>query len=211
MLQAMGNPEHRLLAALLYGTGLRITEALQLRVKDLDFDHRAIVVREGKGAKDRVVMLPESLLADLRGQLKRSRVLWEEDRADGGVACSCRMRWSASFRELVLRGLGSGSSRKPRTLRIRDPAWSGVTTSTTKRSRERSNKPSNESASRKRRRRTPCGIRSQRICCRADTTFGPSRTARPRRRQDNDDLHARLEARRLRRAQPFGSASSGLP
>jgi integron integrase len=83
VLQAMGNPEHRLLAALLYGTGLRITEALQLRVKDLDFDHRAIVVREGKGAKDRVVMLPESLLTDLRGQLKRSRVLWEEDRADG--------------------------------------------------------------------------------------------------------------------------------
>jgi integron integrase len=83
VLQAMGNPEHRLFASLLYGTGLRITEALQLRVKDLDFNHRAIVVREGKGAKDRVVMLPESLLADLRGQLKQSRVLWEEDRAVG--------------------------------------------------------------------------------------------------------------------------------
>jgi integrase len=47
---------HRLLARLLYGTGMRITEALQLRVKDLDFGQRAVFVREGKGGKDRVVM-----------------------------------------------------------------------------------------------------------------------------------------------------------
>jgi len=57
---ALLDGEHRLLAQLLYGTGLRISEALELRVKDLDFDHRALVVREGKGSKDRVVMLPDS-------------------------------------------------------------------------------------------------------------------------------------------------------
>ena len=51
-------PQHRLLAQLLYGTGMRITEAISLRVKDVDFEHQALVVREGKGAKDRVVMLP---------------------------------------------------------------------------------------------------------------------------------------------------------
>src|SRR5690606_7608939 len=45
--------EHALLARLLYGTGMRLSEALQLRVKDLDFDHRSIVVRSGKGGKDR--------------------------------------------------------------------------------------------------------------------------------------------------------------
>jgi site-specific recombinase XerD len=50
--------EHALLARLLYGTGLRITEALQLRVKDVDFAHQALFVRAGKGDKDRVVMLP---------------------------------------------------------------------------------------------------------------------------------------------------------
>ena len=58
--------EHRLLAQLLYGTGLRITEGLQLRIKDVDFEHRAVVVREGKGGKDRVVMVPESLVPALR-------------------------------------------------------------------------------------------------------------------------------------------------
>lgn len=70
-----------LLARLLYGTGMRLMEGLSLRVKDLDFDRRAIVVREGKGAKDRVVMLPRSLEQPLREQLARSRVLWESDRA----------------------------------------------------------------------------------------------------------------------------------
>ena len=53
---------HRVLARLLYGTGMRITEGLQLRVKDVDFAHRALMVCEGKGGKDRVVMLPDALV-----------------------------------------------------------------------------------------------------------------------------------------------------
>ena len=53
--------EQRLLAQLLYGTGMRITEGLALRIKDLDFERRAVIVRQGKGAKDRVVMLPDAL------------------------------------------------------------------------------------------------------------------------------------------------------
>jgi integron integrase len=74
---------HGLLARLLYGTGLRLIEALRLRVKDLDFDRRALVVREGKGAKDRVVMLPSSLEPALRDQLARAHRLWSADRAEG--------------------------------------------------------------------------------------------------------------------------------
>jgi integron integrase len=74
---------HQLLARLLYGTGLRITEALQLRVKDVDFAHRAIVVREGKGGKDRVVMLPDSLRGALREQLAHARQVWSGDVASG--------------------------------------------------------------------------------------------------------------------------------
>jgi integrase len=51
--------EHRLFAQLLYGTGMRINEGLQLRVKDIDFGRGTIIVREGKGGKDRAVMLPQ--------------------------------------------------------------------------------------------------------------------------------------------------------
>ena len=75
--------EHRVLAQLLYGTGMRIMEGIRLRMKDIDFERRALVVREGKGAKDRVVMLPASLVPALREQLARARLLWADDRAAG--------------------------------------------------------------------------------------------------------------------------------
>jgi integron integrase len=69
------------LARLLYGTGMRLAEGLNLRIKDLDFDRHVVVVRSGKGDKDRVVMLPRSLVQALREQLARSRALWGADRA----------------------------------------------------------------------------------------------------------------------------------
>jgi integron integrase len=75
--------EHRLFAQLLYGTGMRLSEALQLRVKDLDFEHQAVVVRAGKGGKDRLLMLPQSLVVPLREQLARARRLWLADQAEG--------------------------------------------------------------------------------------------------------------------------------
>ncbi|WP_411969986.1 integron integrase [Paucibacter sp. DJ2R-2] len=74
---------HRLLAQLLYGTGMRITEARQLRVKDLDFDHGVVIVREGKGGKDRVVMLPQSLAQGLRWQLNAARSIWMQNQEAG--------------------------------------------------------------------------------------------------------------------------------
>jgi integron integrase len=75
--------ELALFGRLLYGTGIRLSEGLHLRVKDLDFAHRAVIVREGKGAKDRVVMLPESLMAPLQEQMERARAVWSEDQAQG--------------------------------------------------------------------------------------------------------------------------------
>ncbi|MHA7599734.1 integron integrase [Alicycliphilus sp. T452] len=72
-----------LIAQLLYGTGMRLMEALRLRVKDVEFARREIVVREGKGNKDRVTVLPENLTAPLRAQLERARVLHERDLAAG--------------------------------------------------------------------------------------------------------------------------------
>lgn len=79
LLDAM-NPIFGLFAKLLYGTGMRIMEAARLRIKDLDFEHGAILIRDGKGGKDRVVMLPQCLCADLQTQLMRSKVLWQNDR-----------------------------------------------------------------------------------------------------------------------------------
>jgi len=76
-------PPQRLLAQLLYGTGMRIMEGTRLRVKDVDFERQALVVREGKGSKDRVVMLPVSLAPALREQLAHARRLWAGDRAAG--------------------------------------------------------------------------------------------------------------------------------
>ncbi|MBX3628180.1 MAG: integron integrase [Rhizobacter sp.] len=76
-------PAHQLMGRLLYGTGMRIMEGVRLRVKDVDFARRAIVVREGKGAKDRVVMLPASLIPALRAQLDLARQHWQRDRDAG--------------------------------------------------------------------------------------------------------------------------------
>jgi len=70
-----------LILRLLYGTGMRKMECLRLRVKDLDFDRRVITVREGKGNKDRVALLPAALLDPLREQLQYAHALWRTDRA----------------------------------------------------------------------------------------------------------------------------------
>ncbi|MDH4419308.1 MAG: integron integrase [Acidovorax sp.] len=77
----------RLLAQLLYGTGMRLMEGLRLRIKDVDFDRQVIIVREAKGNKDRVVMLPRTLAPTLRAQLLNARSVWEQDRQAqrGGV------------------------------------------------------------------------------------------------------------------------------
>jgi integron integrase len=72
-----------LIAKLLYGSGLRIMECLRLRVKDIDFTRREILIRDGKGAKDRVSMLAETLAESLQRHLERVRVLHAEDLAAG--------------------------------------------------------------------------------------------------------------------------------
>lgn len=70
---------HWLLASLLYGAGLRLMEALRLRVKDVEFARREIVVRDGKGGKDRVTVLPAKLVEPLRQQLAKARELHMAD------------------------------------------------------------------------------------------------------------------------------------
>ncbi|MDG5604542.1 integron integrase [Escherichia coli] len=112
--------EHRLFAQLLYGTGMRISEGLQLRVKDLDFDHGTIIVREGKGSKDRALMLPESLAPSLREQLSRARAWWLKDQAEGrsGVALpdALERKYPRAFKRAVEQA-GITKPATPHTLR----------------------------------------------------------------------------------------------
>ena len=72
-----------IVASLLYGSGLRLAEGLRLRVKDIEFERRELIVRFGKGGKDRVTMLPENLINPLREHLAKRRVLHERDIAGG--------------------------------------------------------------------------------------------------------------------------------
>ena len=75
--------EHKLLVQLLYGTGLRLTEVLSLRIKDLDFSQQQIVVRDTKGHESRVTMMPTSLAPFLQEHLTRTRYLHERDLEQG--------------------------------------------------------------------------------------------------------------------------------
>lgn len=72
-----------LMASLLYGSGLRLMECVRLRVKDVDFEYRQITVRDGKGNKDRVTMLPDTCLEMLKRHLEKVKNLHEEDLSDG--------------------------------------------------------------------------------------------------------------------------------
>ena len=70
---------YALMAQLLYGTGMRLMECVRLRVKDVDFERLEIVVRDGKGAKDRVTMLPQKTVAPLQEHLRHRRLLFDAD------------------------------------------------------------------------------------------------------------------------------------
>jgi integrase len=70
-------------ACLMYGSGLRLMETLRLRVKDLDFEHRVIVVRRGKGGKDRAVTFPEEVVVPLKRHLQSVKLFHDKDLSDG--------------------------------------------------------------------------------------------------------------------------------
>ena len=117
--------ETALLARLLYGTGMRLMEGIRLRVKDVDFDRLVIIVREAKGGKDRVVMLPRSLAAALRGQMLAARTLWEADRQSqrGGVETPHAL--ATKYPKVGLTWGCSGCSRRPRYRLTHAAALSG--------------------------------------------------------------------------------------
>jgi hypothetical protein len=123
-----------LVANLLYGAGLRLLEALNLRVKDIDFERGEIRVRDGKGRKDRVTMLPAILLEPLREHLRRVRdvhkmsIIRMWPRAQAGSFCRTRCRRSTRMR--IGSGHGNGCFPHPRDIWIEKPASSGAITFT---------------------------------------------------------------------------------
>jgi len=74
---------YQLMARLLYGSGLRVSECVRLRVKDVDFDQRHLAVRDGKGARDRITLLPESVILLLKDHMKRTRRIHQRDMRQG--------------------------------------------------------------------------------------------------------------------------------
>ena len=113
--------EKGLMASLLYGSGLRLMECLRLRVKDVDFGQNHIVVRDGKGQKDRVTLLPESLAPTLRAQVDRVGQVHRQDlaRGEGRVQLpeALSRKYPEADRELGWQYLfpASGASVEPRS------------------------------------------------------------------------------------------------
>lgn len=88
--------QHWLIASLLYGSGLRLMEAMRLRVQDVDFDRRQIIVRMGKGNKDRAVPLPGAIVGELQRHLVAVERLHQQDRADK-IPCSMEPSLARKF------------------------------------------------------------------------------------------------------------------
>ncbi len=131
-----------LMASLLYGAGLRLTECLRLRVLDLDLARGELTVRSGKGGKDRATTLPQALVPDLREQLRRAQLLHERDLADGWGAVELPALWSASTRAPPGSGAGNGCFRSSAAGPTARAAARAATTSTRPSSSARSTMPS---------------------------------------------------------------------
>jgi integron integrase len=115
----------QLMAKLLYGTGMRLMECVRLRVKDVDFEKNHIVVREGKGFKDRVTILPEATKPALVEHLKRVKLLHESDLANGlgrvYLPYALKEKYPAADREWGWQYVfpAAGLSRDPRGCEVR--------------------------------------------------------------------------------------------
>jgi integron integrase len=115
---------YRLIAGLLYGCGLRVSEAISLRVKDIDFDNRIIEIHQSKGDKSRLVPLPEQLVEPLRRAVRSRAVLHEQDLDDGTASVwlphALAAKYPSAHRQLKWQYLFASHriSRDPRTNRL---------------------------------------------------------------------------------------------
>ena len=165
------------MASLLYGAGLRVLECARLRVKDVDFDRREIVVRDGKGLKDRVTLLPEALRAPLGKHIERVRRQHQQDLAEGLGSVELptaierkypRAAWQWGWQWVfpATRFYRDPETGRPRRHHLPNPFSRGPPGWLSSRPASRSPPPA-----------TPCGIRLPPICWRMGTTSGRSRNS----------------------------------
>lgn|GEM_PF-1920283 len=167
----MAPPPIGLIIKLLYGTGMRLMEAVRLRVKDVELTRREIIVRDGKGGKDRVTMLPDSLLDAMRAQLALRRQWHEQDLALGKVDV-----WLSSIPMPQGNGAGSTCLRQKIIRLILAAKRSAAIISRKNRYSDMSKKQHWRPALPSRLRRTRCATALQRICYRPVTIFARCRS-----------------------------------
>ena len=166
----------RLMAGLLYGSGLRLLECARLRVQDIDFAMNQIIVRDGKGAKDRVTVLPavakEPLTRHLLAVKRSTRPIWLS--APGGS--SYRGPWRENTLMPAVNGRGSGPFRPPGSTSTGPQASAAATTCTSPSCSARCSMPSGGQGSASAPRRTHSDTPSPPTCSKTAATFGPSRS-----------------------------------
>lgn len=119
---------HKLIARLLYGSGLRVSECLRLRIQDLDFDRGEILIRSGKGSKDRVSVLPDAVRSDLQRHLKSVKVAHQQALAEGygsvGLHRGLSRKYPNAAREWIWQYVfpAPKRSRDPRSGEVRRPS-----------------------------------------------------------------------------------------
>jgi site-specific recombinase XerD len=106
---------------LLYGSGLRLRECMQLRIKDIDFAQSQMIIRSGKGGKDRVTLLPQAVIEPLHIHLQQVRLIHQHDLSLGYGATI--LPWNVKIPMLPVNGLGNTFS--PRQLAVKIPAVAG--------------------------------------------------------------------------------------
>lgn len=125
ILNAISHPTYALMAKLLYGCGLRLMECVRLRVQDIDFGYKQIMIREAKGNKDRVVPLPEKLENSLKQQAEEVEIIHKQDLDDGFgevfLPGALSRKYLNAAKELKWQYLfpAAGTSKDPRSHKIR--------------------------------------------------------------------------------------------
>jgi site-specific recombinase XerD len=166
----------KLMAQLLYGSGLRLMECLRLRVKDIDFDNHQLIVRDGKGENDRVTMLPDALVAPLKDHLQRgSGAFTKKTSTMALVKYLCLMPWTENTPMPPKNSPGNMFFQPPSVPRTRFQSGSNGIISTKVYCSAPSGKPRGLQRLINRSARIPSGIPLPPIYCRTVTTSAPSR------------------------------------